>query len=63
MIPSKDQMNNSVDFNAFEKRNLILYALGLTIYKFSLEAINVCASGLILNRLDEGMIKVSFKFS
>ncbi|KAJ3077711.1 hypothetical protein HK102_005022, partial [Quaeritorhiza haematococci] len=39
------------DFTPLERWNLTFYILGIMIYKFALETMNACMSGIILNRL------------
>ncbi|KAJ3204369.1 hypothetical protein HDU67_009552 [Dinochytrium kinnereticum] len=39
------------DFSPTERRNILIYIMGLTIYKFVLETLGACMSGIVLNRL------------
>ncbi|KAI8852755.1 hypothetical protein BC829DRAFT_373570 [Chytridium lagenaria] len=50
---------SSDSFTSSEKRNIMFYILGIMLYKFVLETLNTCMSGLILNRLrgsDQGKL-------
>ncbi|KAI9205663.1 uncharacterized protein BJ171DRAFT_422843 [Polychytrium aggregatum] len=38
-------------FTGTETRNITLYIIGIMTYKFSLETMNACMSGIVLNRL------------
>ncbi|KAJ3111966.1 hypothetical protein HDU96_005105 [Phlyctochytrium bullatum] len=39
------------EFSAEEKRNIALYTTGVLLYKFVLETMGACISGIVLNRL------------
>ena len=38
-------------FTPTEKKNLVLYMTGLVFFKFVLETMGACFSGIVLNRL------------
>ncbi|KAI9143561.1 hypothetical protein BKA69DRAFT_1060139, partial [Paraphysoderma sedebokerense] len=38
-------------FSALEKRNLMIYTIGIMLYKFSLETLSGCISQLALSRI------------
>lgn len=39
-------------FSKLEYSNVIIYMLGIVLWKFALETMNTCLSGIVLNRLD-----------
>ena len=39
------------NFSTLEKKNSYFYIFGIMVYKFSLETMNACISGIILNRV------------
>ncbi|CAF2521779.1 unnamed protein product [Rotaria sp. Silwood2] len=52
-----DQTNKKSAFSAREKRNIIIYIVGIIIYKFGLEAFNGSIMTLATNRYDQDALK------
>ena len=40
-----------MSYNISEKKNIVFYIIGIMLYKFSLETMNACLSGIVLNRV------------